>query len=1250
MITIDTFSLDTGVIGDGITFGPTIALQGSSDPGAIVGIYLDDIFLGETQAGPDGSWSYSAGDFEEGTYAFVASIDDGVTLQSTAPFGITVDLTAPGVVVDPVATDGIVDGTEDGAVVFSGTVSGVEDGQVVTLAVRDAGGAVVWTGSAVVASGVWASAPADLGALPDGAGYELTADVTDAAGNSAPQAGASFRTTSAPPPEIVTFETRIASGLDDVEQRADGSIYLDSSDLELGQDGSRAQTVGLRFGAIDVPQGAVITNAYIQFQVDEVSGGFASLLIRAEASDDAAAWGSGAGSVSGRALTGSSVAWLPEDWTSVGEAGAAQRTPNLAALVQDVVAREGWSALSDMAFVVTGTGERIAESHEGRASAAPLLHIEYTMGGSGAPVAFDAVADTDPGLNELTLDAAAGTPVGITASASDATPGDEVRYSVEDARFEIDPVTGVVTRSDSGTLSFGPDGMLALTVTATSSDGSLDTRTFQIALDDGLFGIAIDPVATDGIVDGTEDGAVVFSGTVSGVEDGQVVTLAVRDAGGAVVWTGSAVVASGVWASAPADLGALPDGAGYELTADVTDAAGNSAPQAGASFRTTSAPPPEIVTFETRIASGLDDVEQRADGSIYLDSSDLELGQDGSRAQTVGLRFGAIDVPQGAVITNAYIQFQVDEVSGGFASLLIRAEASDDAAAWGSGAGSVSGRALTGSSVAWLPEDWTSVGEAGAAQRTPNLAALVQDVVAREGWSALSDMAFVVTGTGERIAESHEGRASAAPLLHIEYTMGGAYLGTDPVTTDSVLDDAEDNAVVLSGTAAGIEDGQVVALAILDAGGTSVWTGSAAVAGGAWSTGPVNLEALPDGAEYRLTANVTDAAGTPAPQAVTTFDTVHFRFAVFGDYGTAKASGERAVAALVDTWDPEFILTVGDNNYFGLSYEEAVGQHYADYIGNYQGSYGDGSEINRFFPAIGNHEYTDGPVEEYFDYFTLPDNERYYDFQIGSIHFFNLNSNIQEPDGRSSTSAQAEWFYEAIAQSTATFNVVYFHHAPYEQKDPGETAMRWDFEDAGVDLVFSGHDHDYYRIARDDNGDGKELTYVVTGLGGFDDDLGANAVSVTDDGLLVEFYDETGLLIDSFSVDAPEGVTPQSFDGNDVLTGGADADYLWGVAGNDTLTGNAGDDMLIGGEDADLFIFRPGDGVDIVADFEAGAAGGDVLDLSAYGIFDVAGFGAVASAVGGDLLASFADGSKIVLLGRALGDFVDDDFWSGAIG
>jgi len=74
--------------------------------------------------------------------------------------------------------------------------------------------------------------------------------------------------------------------------------------------------------------------------------------------------------------------------------------------------------------------------------------------------------------------------------------------------------------------------------------------------------------------------------------------------------------------------------------------------------------------------------------------------------------------------------------------------------------------------------------------------------------------------------------------------------------------------------------------------------------------------------------------------------------------------------------------------------------------------------------------------------------------------------------------------------------------------------------------------------------------------------------------------------------------------GVDTLSGGAEADQLVGGAGADRIEGGAGDDHMWGGEwsadgAADIFVFSPGSGQDMVHDFETG---NDVIDLSAYGL------------------------------------------------
>ena len=257
------------------------------------------------------------------------------------------------------------------------------------------------------------------------------------------------------------------------------------------------------------------------------------------------------------------------------------------------------------------------------------------------------------------------------------------------------------------------------------------------------------------------------------------------------------------------------------------------------------------------------------------------------------------------------------------------------------------------------------------------------------------------------------------------------------------------------------------------------------------------------------------------------------RVAAFGDYGSAGAA-EAAVARLVGSHAPDIIITTGDNSYGSKAIDVDVGQYYSSYIGHYVGWYGPGSVTNRFFPTLGNHDYSDGGrLSAYLAYFTLPEsgalnentsgNERYYDFVRGSVHFFAIDSDEREVNGRDSTSTQARWLKTRLAASTSQWQVVYFHHAPYSSGLHGsELAMRWPFEDWGADAVFAGHDHVYERLSVDQNKDGKAIPYFIVGAGGRDlynfgtpleesvvrysSDFGAMIVEATDEYMSFKFY------------------------------------------------------------------------------------------------------------------------------------------------
>jgi hypothetical protein len=170
------------------------------------------------------------------------------------------------------------------------------------------------------------------------------------------------------------------------------------------------------------------------------------------------------------------------------------------------------------------------------------------------------------------------------------------------------------------------------------------------------------------------------------------------------------------------------------------------------------------------IASASNDAEEESIGTVTTGSTDLELVTDdagGAGVQTVGLRF-VLQVPPGALVTDARIQFTADESQSVPAVLTIATEASDNADAFTSAAGSLRARAVNPLTVAWQPPAWTA-GEAGPAQQTPNLASLIEEVVLRPGWQMGNSIVFLINGSGHRTAEAFDKAGGTPARLTLTY-------------------------------------------------------------------------------------------------------------------------------------------------------------------------------------------------------------------------------------------------------------------------------------------------------------------------------------------------------------------------------------------------------------------------------------------------------------------------------------------------
>ncbi len=128
----------------------------------------------------------------------------------------------------------------------------------------------------------------------------------------------------------------------------------------------------------------------------------------------------------------------------------------------------------------------------------------------------------------------------------------------------------------------------------------------------------------------------------------------------------------------------------------------------------------------------------------------------------------------------------------------------------------------------------------------------------------------------------------------------------------------------------------------------------------------------------------------------------------------------------------------------------------------------------RIYPVLGNHDVLyDGGAGE-LGLFGLA--RSYYSFEIGSVTYFALDSTAFGQE-------QAAWLRKALAEAETPWKAVYLHHPLYSSGLHGpDLALRAALvpllKEGGVQLVLSGHDHDYERTQAIDG-----VVYVVSGGG-----------------------------------------------------------------------------------------------------------------------------------------------------------------------
>ncbi len=204
--------------------------------------------------------------------------------------------------------------------------------------------------------------------------------------------------------------------------------------------------------------------------------------------------------------------------------------------------------------------------------------------------------------------------------------------------------------------------------------------------------------------------------------------------------------------------------------------------------------PGGTTTVTSGISTSSDDAEEASNGNMNLNSTDLELVQE-TTTQSIGMVFRGLNIPQGANIVEAKLQFTTDETSFQTTNLLIRGEDTNSASGFTSVNNNISNRSKTSAQVSWQVPAWNSIGQSvEGIQGSPDIKSIIQEIVNRNGFGTNSNIGIIITGSGKRVAESFNGGGSSrGPKLTISYNQDCPAAGTvcdddDPNTENDIAD------------------------------------------------------------------------------------------------------------------------------------------------------------------------------------------------------------------------------------------------------------------------------------------------------------------------------------------------------------------------------------------------------------------------------------------------------------------------------
>ncbi len=525
-----------------------------------------------------------------------------------------------------------------------------------------------------------------------------------------------------------SIDAQISQSSDDAESRHAAHMVNFGTVLELSSNLGINRRTGLRFQNITIPPNASILHAELDFYALSDRTETSNWTIRAHDVGDSPTFPNvpGANDIESRManLTTASLDWnnIP-----VWDSGDRYQTPELKDVVQEVVARADWASGNAIGFIITGTmgSRRDGASYDEMPAKAPILRIDYALGDSG-------IQRIGLRFNDVNVPQG----VKILNAWLELTPSEDTSA---DAKFKI-------YAEDSGDAAPFTTAKFDISSRPATDERQWDLKSAQTA-DDWT---ANSPVITPNLDNVVQD--VVDRSDWCGGNSMAFFLMWDGDRGPRMIHTFDSDPSRAPKLRIDYDQGSLE----------------SLSPGEGCMVK----------EVQYQVKASKDDAEQRTDSSsVNTSSSDLDMMDvSGGNKIAVGLRFQDIQIKQGATILSAEIAFTAKQSHSGTSDFWVYGHATDDADNFQTGSGKdVTSRPKTSAAtkVSWSVPAWST----NQQYATPDISAIVQEIVDRGGWTEGNDMAFILDGDGVRKAYTVDGSAGKAAVLRIT-TQGEIGSGT----------------------------------------------------------------------------------------------------------------------------------------------------------------------------------------------------------------------------------------------------------------------------------------------------------------------------------------------------------------------------------------------------------------------------------------------------------------------------------------